>query len=186
MYSHLLERSTFLDSSRSGSTTREYKFCGCTLRDSRGNYVSRGYRRIGPPDNPWSTTRFFLAYTPLFRLWLGRILACFLDNHGGIAAGVTITDFLLPNVVAKKRGASKAGTIGSLLGMFAGMALIPPLGLFVGAYAGAVIGELSFGKDRKNALRAGWGVFLGSFLSMTLKLCYAGITGYFYMRTLLS
>ena len=110
----------------------------------------------------------------------------FLITMGVIAAGVTITDFLLPNVVAKKRGASKAGTIGSLLGMFAGMALIPPLGLFVGAYAGAVIGELSFGKDRKNALRAGWGVFLGSFLSMTLKLCYAGITGYFYMRTLLS
>ena len=109
----------------------------------------------------------------------------FLITMGVIAVGVTVTDFLLPNVVAKKRGASKAGTIGSLVGMFAGMALIPPFGLFVGAFAGAVIGELTFGKNRQNALKAGWGVFLGSFLSMTLKLCYAGITGYFYVRTLL-
>ena len=110
----------------------------------------------------------------------------FLITMGVIAVGVTVTDFLLPNVVAKKRGASRAGTLGSLAGMLAGMALIPPFGLFVGAFAGAVAGELLFGKVRKNALKAGWGVFLGSFLSMTLKLCYAGITGYFYMRTLLS
>ena len=110
----------------------------------------------------------------------------FLITMGVIAVGVTVTDFLLPNVVAKKRGASKAGTFGSLIGMFAGMALIPPFGLFVGAFAGAVVGELTFGKNRRNALKAGWGVFLGSFLSMTLKLCYAGITGYFYFRTLLS
>lgn len=131
-----------------------------------------------------------LVFLTLVFLSLGlgwsEYTAAFLITMGIIAVAVTISDYVLPNVVSKKRGASRAGTFGSVIGMLVGMVILPPFGLFIGAFAGAVVGELLFGDDRQNALRAGWGVFLGSFLSMVLKLCYAGIVGYFAVRSVLT
>jgi hypothetical protein len=104
----------------------------------------------------------------------------------GILTAVTLVlDYAMPLAGAKRFGASKRGFWGSLIGMVAGMLFFPPFGLILGAFVGAVVGELSAGKDHSAALRAGWGVFLGTMAATVLKLIASGIMTFFYIRALL-
>ncbi len=83
-----------------------------------------------------------------------------------IVVAVQILDFIIPAVGTKKLGGSKYGvwgcSIGLVLGLFAG-----PLGILVGPFAGAVIGELLKTRDLRLSMKAGAGAFLG-FLAGTL------------------
>ncbi len=94
---------------------------------------------------------------------------------------LTIMDYIVPTVSARKFGASKTGMWGSLLGMVAGLLFFPPWGIFMGAFAGAIIGELLAGKKGRNALRVGWGVFIGNMIGIGLKLAYSGFVLVTYM-----
>ena len=69
--------------------------------------------------------------------------------------------------------------------MAAGVLFFPPFGLILGAFAGAVAGELSAGKERSAALRAGWGVFAGLMASVAVKLVVSGIMTFYFVRALL-
>ncbi len=110
----------------------------------------------------------------------------FLVVAGITGAVVTGLDYVLPSAVSKKRGASRAGSLGSIVGMIAGIFLFPPFGIFIGAFVGAVAGEFLFGPNRKGSLKAGWGVLLGSLLSMAIKLGYSGVVGFFFVRAAVS
>ena len=55
----------------------------------------------------------------------------------------------------------------------------------LGAFIGAVAGELSAGKDQSRALRAGWGVFVGMMAAMAVKLVVSGIMTFYFIRALL-
>ncbi len=105
---------------------------------------------------------------------------------GVCTAAVTLLDFFLPVLASKRKGASKAGVWGSIIGMLAGMIFFPPFGMIVGTLAGAVIGELIFSKHRENALRAGWGVFLGTMLGIALKLAVSGAIAFYYTRAVIT
>ena len=96
-----------------------------------------------------------------------------------ITVVVTVLDYVVPAAGAKKYGASKWGIWGSVGGMIVGILFFPPLGIIVGAFLGAVGIEMLTGKDTKNALRAGWGVFMGTLFGTILKL-----TASFYMTYL--
>jgi uncharacterized protein YqgC (DUF456 family) len=48
-------------------------------------------------------------------------------------------------------GASRKAIVGAVLGTFAGLFVFPPFGLFVGPFAGALIGELLHGRDSARA-----------------------------------
>jgi uncharacterized protein YqgC (DUF456 family) len=54
--------------------------------------------------------------------------------------------------------------------MLIGMFLLPPFGMLVGAFLGALVGEQSAGKKSNEALRAAWGVFVGTVVGILLKL----------------
>lgn len=101
---------------------------------------------------------------------------------------VTIVDTLAPVLGAKRYGASSAGVWGSVIGMVVGiLGFLPvgPLGMLVGAFAGAWIGEIVAGKDGAAALEAAWGVFVGTVVGIVLKLVVSlGIT-WFCVRALL-
>jgi len=56
--------------------------------------------------------------------------------------------------------------------------------IVLGAFAGAVIGELSAGKDQSKALRAGWGVFAGMMAAMAVKLIVSGVMTFYFVRAL--
>jgi uncharacterized protein YqgC (DUF456 family) len=105
---------------------------------------------------------------------------------GVCTVGVTLLDFFLPVLASKRKGASKVGIWGSIIGMLAGMIFFPPFGMVLGTFAGAVIGELIFSKHRENALRAGWGVFLGTMLGIALKLAVSGAIAFYYIRAVIT
>jgi uncharacterized protein YqgC (DUF456 family) len=106
----------------------------------------------------------------------------FLFIMGGLAALVAFLDYVIPAGGAKKYGASKLGIWGSVVGMIIGIFVFPPWGVFLGGIAGALAGELFAGKGGREALRAGWGVFLGNVLSTGLKLAYCGVVLFFYLK----
>jgi uncharacterized protein YqgC (DUF456 family) len=65
------------------------------------------------------------------------------------------------------------------------MFLFPPFGAILGTFAGAVLGELLFRQKADRALRAGWGVFVGTMLSLAVKLAVSGAIAYFYVRAVI-
>lgn len=114
-----------------------------------------------------------LAY---LSLWLGRwsSYAPFDNTFMWIMAGVTIAvflaDYLLPPLIVKKTGGSKAATWGSVIGMVLGM-IFTPIGMLLGMLLGAFIGEIVYAKKSGgDALKAAMGTFIGFLLGTGLKL----------------
>jgi len=101
-----------------------------------------------------------------------------------LAVGVTVLDMVLPILASKRKGASKAGIWGSVIGMIAGMLFFPPFGMIIGTFVGAVLGELLFNPEKRGALRAGWGVFVGTLLGIGLKLGVSGAIAFYFVRAL--
>lgn len=95
---------------------------------------------------------------------------------------VSILDYVIPATGAKKYGASKLAVWGSIIGMLIGAFFFPPLGIFIGCFTGALAGELLTTKKAKQALRAGWGVFVGIMLSTGIKLGFCGVVLFFYVK----
>ena len=106
----------------------------------------------------------------------------FLIGWGTGAVLVTAIDMVVPIWGAKRYGASKAGIWGSILGLLVGMFFFPPFGIILGAWLGALVGELAAGKRASKAIRASWGVFVGTMAGVVLKLAYCvGVGVYFVL-----
>ena len=97
---------------------------------------------------------------------------------------VTVLDYIVPAAGAKKYGASKWGIWGSIGGMILGIVFFAPIGIIVGAFLGAVAVEMLTGKDSKDALRAGWGVFMGTLFGTILKLAASFYMTYLFINAL--
>jgi len=106
----------------------------------------------------------------------------FLIIMGGLALLVTILDYVVPLVGAKKYGASKLGVWISMIGMLIGVLFFPPWGMLFGAFVGALAGELLAGKEGRKSLQAAWGVFVGNVVSIGFKLAYCGAILFFYVK----
>lgn len=108
----------------------------------------------------------------------------FLLGMGVLAVVVTALDFLIPAAGARKFGASRMGFWGAVAGMLLGLLVFPPFGLIIGAFLGAIGGEMWAGKQAHEALRAGWGVFMGVLVGMVLKLIASGIMTFYFVMAL--
>jgi uncharacterized protein YqgC (DUF456 family) len=97
-----------------------------------------------------------------------------------ISIAVTVVDYLIPLIGAKKYGTSKWGIYGSIVGMIVGT-FFSPVGMLLGALIGAVLVEWMVSRKEKQALKAGWGIFIGSLLGMVLKLGVSGIMAYYFL-----
>jgi uncharacterized protein YqgC (DUF456 family) len=127
-----------------------------------------------------------IAYLALFCITLERGWQAYslteLVLLGVLTAVVTVVDLLLPVLGAKKRGASRAGIWLSMVGLLVGTFVFPPFGFLLGAFVGALAGELLAGKGA-GSIRPAWGVFLGTVAGVGLKLaCCAVIAWYFVAR----
>ena len=111
---------------------------------------------------------------------LGTVIAAYLSGFSLIGAldlaivvGLTvlsiILDYFAAVIGAKKFGAQKAGVIGSILGSLLGLVFFPPFGFLVGALLGAVVAELLSGRKAEEALKAGFGVLVGTLGGMLAK-----------------
>lgn len=59
-----------------------------------------------------------------------------------ICIAVSVADYVLPAWMTKRFGGSRAGSIGATVGVFVGFFFLPPIGIILGPFLGAVIGEL--------------------------------------------
>jgi uncharacterized protein YqgC (DUF456 family) len=101
-----------------------------------------------------------------------------------ITVAVTIGDYLIPLWGARRYGTSKWGIWGSVAGMAIGL-FFSPFGMLPGALIGAMAVEWFVQKEKGKALKAGWGVLVGTLLGTALRLGIAGMMAYYYIRGLL-
>jgi hypothetical protein len=95
---------------------------------------------------------------------------------------VLLTDFYMPAVSSRFYGAGRWGLIGSVIGLIIGIFVFPPWGIIFGSFAGAVVGEMLTGKERKAAFRAGWGAFLGNVMGVGIQFAYACVVLFYYIK----
>lgn len=87
-----------------------------------------------------------------------------------IAVIITILDFILPPMITKKSGGSKAATTGSTIGLIVGL-FLGPMGIILGPFIGALIGELIHTNGEVGtSLKSAWGSFLGFLLGTGMKM----------------
>jgi uncharacterized protein YqgC (DUF456 family) len=96
---------------------------------------------------------------------------------------VIVMDYIIPLLGAKRYGASKWGIWGSVLGMAIGI-FWSPFAMLVGAFIGAVVVEWFAGKKKREALRAGWGVVMGTLFATILRLGVSGMMTYYFVLAL--
>lgn len=98
----------------------------------------------------------------------------FLLVWGIVTVVISALDYIVPAWGTKRYGGTKWGVWGSTIGVFVGL-FAGPWGVILGPLVGAVIGELLGGKAAQEALRAGWGSFIGILFGTILKLIACGL-----------
>ena len=86
---------------------------------------------------------------------------------------IWILDYIIPALGTKRFGGSKAGMIGTTIGLFVGLFSPIPGGIIIGPFFGALIGELANKADTETAIKAAFGSFLGFITSTFLKFIVA-------------
>jgi uncharacterized protein len=86
-----------------------------------------------------------------------------------VAVVITLFDYVIPVYSTKKYGGTKYGVWGCAIGLVAGLWL-GPVGIIIGPFAGAFIGELVANSSSEQALRAAFGSFIGFLAGTLLKL----------------
>ena len=108
-------------------------------------------------------------------LWLAQITDRvdfswqFMLIWGIVVVVVTVLDYVVPAWGTKRYGGTRWGVWGSTIGVFVGLFFGAP-GVILGPLVGAVIGELLGGKEVRQALKAGWGSFVGLLFGTIIKL----------------
>jgi len=113
-----------------------------------------------------------ISYIALLLLQLthwGHFSSAFLWGSALVALIVTILDYWVPVWGTKKFGGSKRGVWGAGIGLLIGF-FVGPMGIIIGPFMGALIGELSYHSDANRALKAAIGSFIGIITGMVLKL----------------
>jgi len=110
----------------------------------------------------------------------------FLITWAIITAVIYTLDIIIPVWGTKKFGGSKRGVWGSIIGLLIGLFFAPfgLISIIIGPFAGAVIGELTTGKETKIVLRSGFGSFLGFLAGTLLKLITSGIMTFYFFNEL--
>lgn len=108
----------------------------------------------------------------------------FLGITLGIAVLIWILDYFIPAIGTKRFGGSKYGVYGTTIGLIIGLLSPIPFGMLLGAFGGALIGELLYdSKDTNRAIKASFGAFLGFLASATIKFSIAAIYFVLFLTT---
>jgi len=128
-----------------------------------------------------------LSYAGLILLQVtryGNYSSTFLIIMAVITVIITVVDYFIPIWGTKKFGGTKSGITGSTIGLIAGL-FFPPVGIIIGPFLGAVIGELMAGRDTDAAIKSGLGSFIGFLLGTGLKLSFVVVTIYYFAKELI-
>lgn len=103
--------------------------------------------------------------------------------------GITLTialivfglDYVIPAIGTKKFGGTKAGVIGTTVGLLVALIfpILGPFGIIIWPFVGALVGELLNKADKKTATKAAFGSFLGfltgTFLKFMVAIVFLGL-----------
>jgi len=101
----------------------------------------------------------------------------------GVLVAVTLVDYIVPSLCAKKFKCSGWGVWGCFIGSIVGLFFLP-LGIILGPFIGTVAGELIAGKEIAASLRGGVGALLGFVVCLGLKLASVGLFVWWYFASL--
>ena len=132
----------------------------------------------GPPLN-------YLALLLLHTTTSQQFTSRFLLIWAIITIVVYALDYMIPAWGTKKFGGSRHGVWGSMVGLLLGLIFFPPLGIIIGPFAGAIAGELLKGRNSTEALRAGFGSFVGFLAGTLLKLIASGMMTWYFFKELI-
>ncbi|MCL2808970.1 MAG: DUF456 domain-containing protein [Treponema sp.] len=117
----------------------------------------------------------------------GSFSHVFLWVAAGIVIAVTVMDYVLPAIMARKFGGSRAASIGSIIGLIIGIFIFPPWGMLAGPFLGALFGELIHNKkDGAKAFKVALGAFFAFIVGSGAKLITASLMLFFAIRALIS
>ena len=115
----------------------------------------------------------------------GNFSNVFLWIWAGITIIVTVMDYILPALLAKKFGGSKAASIGSMIGIVAEIFIFPPWGMIIGPFFGALTGELIHNrKSGRKALIVALGAFLAFIAGSGAKLIAGSLMLFYGIRAM--
>jgi uncharacterized protein len=109
-------------------------------------------------------------YTTKFLIWWAVITVI-----------ITALDYVIPIYGTKKFGGTKSGMWGCAIGLIAGIWL-GPLGILIGPFVGAFVGELLANSNSDQALKAAWGSFVGFLFGTLLKLIACFIMIWYFIE----
>lgn len=104
---------------------------------------------------------------------------------GSVSVAVLVLDYYLPVWVSKRFGATRAGIIGGVFGMIAGI-FFTPIGMILGLIIGSVLGDLIAGKRLDEAMQSGIGGAFGTLFSVGIKLLASVWMSWIFISELLS
>lgn len=87
---------------------------------------------------------------------------------------VSLVDAIMAPLITKRMGGSKLATTGSFVGVIVGSLFFPPFGMILGAFIGALLGEMKETKKLdSHSFKIAMGSFLGFILGTGLKLIFS-------------
>lgn len=105
----------------------------------------------------------------------------FLGITGFVALAVFALDYAIPAIGTKKFGGTRAGMIGTTLGLLVALIfpVFGPFGIVIWPFIGALVGELLNKADKKTATKAAFGSFLGfltgTFMKFLVSIVFLGL-----------
>ena len=127
-----------------------------------------------------------LSYAGIFLLHLTsrvQFSTEFLITWGIVVIVIQVLDFYIPVWGTNFFGGGRWGRIGSAIGIVVGL-FFGPLGIIFGPFVGAVIGELLSGRASYDAIKAGFGAFVGFLVGTVAKLVVAGFLIFYFVEAL--
>ena len=126
--------------------------------------------------------------------WVGVLCAYFCRGAGsdgdpmsltllfvllGVTVLVTVLDYVIPAFMTRSTGGHKAASVGSVVGLFAGM-FFTPVGMIGGSLLGAFLGEFLFENSGVWAsFKASVGAFAGFICGTFMKFVCSAVMAYY-------
>ena len=115
-----------------------------------------------------------ISYAALWLMWLSDnsyVSSASLWIMGALMVAVCVFDYIAPIWMTKLGGGSKQSMWGATIGLLIGF-IFAPIGLIIGPFLGALVGELTTDASLGQALKIATLSFLAFILTTGLKLIY--------------
>jgi len=96
-----------------------------------------------------------------------------------IVVVVTVVDYVLPAVFARRFDCTRWGVLGCSIGTIVGLFCMP-FGIILGPFIGAVLGEIVAGRKLGAAMKGGFGALVGFALSSGVKLATVALFSWWF------